>query len=78
MMKMDKFDMTIIRPLCLIREHDLQEYAEIQAFRKQVKNCPFEDASHRHDMKGIIAQLEEMNPEFSYSFFHAIMKDLKL
>ncbi|MBR6138871.1 MAG: tRNA 2-thiocytidine biosynthesis protein TtcA [Prevotella sp.] len=76
MMKMDKFDMTIIRPLCLIREHDLQEYAEIQAFRKQVKNCPFEDASHRHDMKGIIAQLEEMNPEFSYSFFHAIMKDL--
>ncbi len=78
MMKMDKFDMTIIRPLCLIREHDLEEYAEIQAFRKQVKNCPFEDASHRYDMKGIIAQLEEMNPEFSYSFFHAIMKDLKL
>ncbi len=75
MMKMDKFDMTIIRPLCLIREHDLESFARIQAYRKQVKNCPYEDASHRHDMKGIIAQLEEMNPEFSYSIFHAIMKD---
>ena len=77
MMKMDKFDMTIIRPLCLIRESELKKYAEVQAFHKQMKNCPFEDASRRHDMKGIIERLEEMNPEFSYSCFHAIMKEEK-
>lgn len=76
-MKMDKFDMTLIRPLCLIRESELKEYAEVQAFHKQMKNCPFEDASRRHDMKGIIERLEEMNPEFSYSCFHAIMKEEK-
>lgn len=75
MMKMDKFEMTIIRPLCLIREHELQRYAELKGYRKQVKNCPFEDASRRHDMKDIISRLDEMNPEFSYSIFHAIMKD---
>lgn len=72
-LRMDKFPMTIIRPLCLIREHLLQQHAKQQGFRKQVKNCPFEDASHRFDMKNIIAQLEQMNPEFEFSFFRAVM-----
>lgn len=76
-LQMDKFPMTIIRPLCLIRERLLQQHAEEQGFRKQVKNCPFEDASHRYDMKSIISQLEEMNPEFEYSFFRAIAKAAK-
>ncbi len=75
-MQMDKFPMTIIRPLCLIREADLQEYAREHQFRKQIKNCPFEDASHRHDMKHIIHQLDEMNPEFSFSIFTALEKQL--
>ena len=72
MMQMDKFPMTLIRPLCLIREQLLKEYAQERGFHQQVRNCPFEDASHRDDMKGIITQLEQINPEFEYSLFHAI------
>ena len=72
MMQMDKFPITLIRPLCLIREHLLKEYAQEHRFHQQLKNCPFEDASHRDDMKGIISLLEKINPEFEYSLFHAI------
>jgi uncharacterized protein (TIGR00269 family) len=71
-MQMDKFPMTIIRPLCLIREEDVRRYAEHNNFRQQLKNCPYEDLSRRNDMKGIIARLEEMNPEFEFTFFRAL------
>ena len=37
---MKKFDMTIIRPMCLVHESDLAELAAIRNYRKQVKNCP--------------------------------------
>lgn len=66
---MRKFDMTIIRPMCLIHESDLLELAEIRNYRKQVKNCPYESGSSRSDMKGVLKQLESMNPEARYSLW---------
>ena len=66
---MKKFDMTIIRPMCLVHEADLLELAQIRGYRKQVKNCPYEAQSHRSSMKGILHQLEEMNPEARYSLW---------
>ena len=71
-MEMDKFPITLIRPLCLIRETDMQAFAQYHGYRQQIKNCPYEDASHRYSMKEIIASLEQMNPEFEYSFYRAI------
>jgi len=66
---MRKFDMTIIRPMCLIHENDLLELAEIRNYKKQVKNCPYESGSSRSDMKGVLKQLESMNPEARYSLW---------
>lgn len=66
---MDKFDMTIIRPLCLVHEADLTELATLREYRRQVKNCPYESQSSRSDMKGILRQLEAMNPEARYSLW---------
>lgn len=66
---MKKFDMTIIRPMCLVHESDLLELAQIRGYRKQVKNCPYEVQSHRSNMKDILHQLEEMNPEARYSLW---------
>ena len=72
LLQMNRMPIAIIRPLCLIREADVEEYAQRQGFRKQLKNCPYENDSHRHNMKSIIAQLEQMNPEFSYSLLRAL------
>ena len=69
---MRKFDMTIIRPMCLVHEADLTEMAAMRGFRKQIKNCPYEKDSHRSDMKGVLSALEQMNPEARYSLWSSM------
>lgn len=66
---MRKFDMTIIRPMCLVHEADLMEMARIRGFRKQIKNCPYESQSNRSDMKEVLKTLERMNPEARFSLW---------
>lgn len=66
---MKKFDMSLIRPMCLVHEADLVELARIRDYRKQLKNCPYETQSNRTDMKGVLRQLEELNPEARYSLW---------
>jgi tRNA 2-thiocytidine biosynthesis protein TtcA len=66
---MRKFEMTIIRPMCLVHEADLIELARLREYHKQVKNCPYEVESSRSDMKNILRQLEAMNPEARYSLW---------
>ncbi len=66
---MNKFDMTIIRPMCMVHESDLEELALVRGFRKQIKNCPYETQSNRTDMKGVLKQLEALNPEARYNLW---------
>lgn len=68
-LKMDKFDMTIIRPLALISENELIWLAQNQEYRKQVKNCPHEKTSHRSEVKAVLKRLEELNPEARHSLW---------
>lgn len=69
---MNKFDMTIIRPMCLVHEADLEELAVMHDYRKQVKNCPYESDSNRAQMKRILKELEELNPEARYNMWGAM------
>lgn len=69
---MKKFDMILIRPLCLVPEKDLEEWARMSGYRKQVKNCPYETDSHRADMKEVFRLLENMNPEARYSLWSSM------
>ena len=69
---MRKFDMTIIRPMCLVHEADLIELAKMHDYRKQVKNCPYETDSHRSDIKEVLHRLEELNPEARYSLWSSM------
>jgi tRNA(Ile)-lysidine synthase TilS/MesJ len=71
-LKMNKFDMTIIRPLSLNSEKEMLELAAIRGFKKQQKNCPYEKDSHRSDMKGVLRKLEEMNPAARYSLWSSM------
>lgn len=72
MLLLDRFPVALIRPLCLIREADLQQWAEVKGYRRLQRQCPYENDSHRHDMKAIIQQLETMNPEFASNFYRAL------
>ena len=66
---MRKFDMTIIRPMCLVHESDLEKISLLHGYKKQVKNCPYEEASNRSQMKRIFRELEQLNPEARYSLW---------
>lgn len=72
LLKMKKMDFSIIRPLCLIKESDLQELATMRGFKKQIKNCPFEEQSSRSNMKEVLNQLEAMNPHARHSIWGAM------
>ena len=71
-LKMDKFDMEIIRPMCLIEEKELIRIAAWKGYRKQIKNCPYESGSSRSDMKEVLARLEAINPEARYSIWSSM------
>jgi len=71
-LKMNKFDMTIIRPLALLSEKEMIELSEIRLFPKQVKNCPYEKDSHRSEMKVVLRTLETMNPNARHSLWSSM------
>lgn len=68
-LKMNKFDMEIIRPLCLVSEKDIIQIAQWRAYKKQLKNCPYETVSSRSSMKDLLKQMEAINPEARYSLW---------
>ena len=71
-MQMEKFPITVIRPLCLVNEQDVEEYAKERKFPTQIKNCPHENASNRRTMKELLQQLEQLNPEARYNLWGAM------
>lgn len=72
LLKMNKFDMTIIRPMSQIEEKDIQMMATLQNYQKQEKNCPYEEDSHRSDMKELLCRMKEMNPNAANSMWNAM------
>ena len=68
-LKMNKFDMTIIRPLCRIEERDIARLAELHEYRRQQKNCPHEHTSNRSRMAEVLHTLDQLNPEARYNLW---------
>ena len=77
-LKMKKMPLTIIRPLCLCQEADIQTYAEQQGYEKQLKQCPFEKATNRTTAQELFAHMETLNPEARYTIWRALEADDKL
>ena len=73
---MEKMPIQIIRPLCLIEEKDLVRYAELQAYPKQMRLCPFEKESSRAEVKQLLTTLERLNPNVRDSLWGA-MQNIK-
>ena len=77
-LRMKKMPLTIIRPLCLCQEADIQQYAVEQHYEKQLKLCPYEKATNRTTAQTLFQQLEQLNPEARYSLWHALEQEEKL
>ena len=77
-LEMKRMPLTIIRPLCLIEEKDIKRWSELRKYEKQIKQCPYETASHRADIRNIFNAMESMNPEARYSIWNALESEMKL
>lgn len=77
-LKMRKMPITIIRPLSLIDEADLMEYAKANDFQKQQKLCPHEHESNRTTMADFFKQIETINSEARFNVMHALRVEGKL
>lgn len=72
LLKMDKFEMEIIRPLALIKEGELKELEAIRQYKKQEKNCPYEKETNRADVKSLMAEMERIAPGMRNSMWNAM------
>lgn len=73
-----KMPLTLIRPLCLVSERIIRDYAEKAGYRKQLKQCPYEHESKRSKVRLIFEAMERENPEIRFSLWHALERDGKL
>ena len=76
LLRMDKFEMKMIRPLCLINEAEIKRYSELRGYKQVPKLCPFEKESSRADVKQLIRKLKDMNPDAVDSMWSA-MENIK-
>ena len=77
-LKMRKMPITIIRPLCLEQEKDIQQWAAERGYKKQVKYCPYEHNSYRTEMKQMFSKIEQFSSEARYSVWNALESEGKL
>jgi len=77
-LKMKKMPLQVIRPLCLIPESLIRQYAELSNYEKQVKLCPYEHDTNRTTARRLFEQAEQMNPEVRFSLWNALERDGKL
>ena len=71
-LQMDKFAMEIIRPLCLVTEQELRRVAAARGYRQQLKRCPYETASNRAEMKGLLARMEAISSDARHSLWSSM------
>ena len=77
-LRMKKMPLQVIRPLCLIPESLIRQYAELSNYEKQVKLCPYEHDTNRTTARRLFEQAEQMNPEVRFSLWNALERDEKL
>lgn len=69
---LEHFNITVIRPMCLVIERDLKEFSALIGIKQQKAKCPYEEETRRASMNKVFHTLEEMNPEARYSLWKAM------
>lgn len=75
---MRKMPLAIIRPLCMEDEADIEAFAAMRGYEKQLKSCPYEKVSSRDAVRRMLAEAEQVNPDARHSVFNALQAEGKL
>lgn len=77
-LRMKKMPLQIIRPLCLVPEPMIREYAAMSNYQRLVKQCPYEHNTNRTVARRLFEQAEQANPEVRFSLWNALEREGKL
>lgn len=66
---MEHYPLSVIRPLCRVEEALISEYAALAGFGGQKVPCPYDRATHRATMAGVLRHMEEVNPEARFNLW---------
>jgi len=78
LLQFKKMPLAVIRPLCMIEERNIAQYAALSNYEKQIKLCPYEHDSRRTAIANLFTTLEQNNPEVRFSLWNALEKEGKL
>lgn len=73
-LRMTKFPVSIIRPLALMCEDDLREWAALQGYRPVEKICSNDTATNRTNVLRVTDELERLSPDYRRSLWHALLR----
>ncbi len=59
LLKYDNYDQTVIRPLALVKEREIIDFAEARGIRNLTCTCPYGQKSKRKDMRAVINFMAE-------------------
>ena len=71
-LKLFNGNVSIIRPLLLVPEKNLIDYAKVREYPKEKKMCPYSNETSRNSVKSIINEMEKLNPQAKNSIFAAM------
>lgn len=73
-LRMRKFPLTVVRPLCRVSEADLRVWAARSGYVPQQKNCPHERAGSRDGIGTVVEAMQALCPEARHHLWHALLK----
>ena len=71
---MRKFPLTIVRPLALIAEDELRQWAACRGYRPVDKVCPHDKESNRTHVEQLTDAMQRLNPDYRHHLWHALLK----
>ncbi|TRX71706.1 ATP-binding protein [Carboxylicivirga sp. M1479] len=64
----------LLRPLILLTNAEMKQYAEIMQFQSLKKECPYEDHTIRQKARDIVEQMTAINPKARINLFNSMKK----
>ena len=64
----------VIRPLILLTNAEMKEYARLMNFQSLKQECPYEDHTIRQKARDIVEQMTNINPKARINLFNSMKK----
>ena len=71
-MQYDKFPQKVIRPLCLVKEHEIVSFAEYMGLQSITSSCPFGQTSNRLEARKAIELLAKKGDYVKENMFRSM------